>query len=278
MTPAELNKYLAIYADGEVDPAFRRAVEEHLAAHPEDWEIVERWRALRRTVRRTIDSTPVPTGLGERLRAAIAAEAATDGAAAVSSTRTAASRRPHRRAWWMGLSGLAAAVMVAAFTLWPSDAAGNTVEVRQFADVYLTCAMLGCDKYELCNAPGCDCGSRLRKECGFDCRMADMSPCGRYKVGGGCPCASSAKVRIAHVFFRPEEPNAPVMSLFATERPVRVVQNGRASGKCNTTRAYQTAQYQRVAAVAWQEGERTYVLCAEVEPQRLVQMADAIKL
>ncbi|MEW6251624.1 MAG: hypothetical protein AB1716_13335 [Planctomycetota bacterium] len=290
MTPAELRRHLATYADGECEAELRAALEVHLAAYPEDAAEVERWRALRRCLGRVLNETGAPAGLAARVRASLAAGATAAGTDVAHGPRAAGGvdvpaaaehrlqRGPaSRRAYRLGISGLAAAAMVMlAVTLWPRGAAATTVEASRFADIYRTCALANRDELGVCGAPACECAAAVHAKCGFACPLPDLGGGGKYRLAGGCPCGPGG-VRTVHVFYAAEDEPQRVVSLFATERPVRLAERGAECATCpRAKRCYRRAKVDSVALVAWEEGGRTYVLCGESEPEQLARLAEEI--
>lgn len=79
MTSIDADEMLMAYADGELDPAARAAVERALAANPEGARIVARHRALRARVHeayRQVLDEPIPPRLGDLLAIPVAGAAA----------------------------------------------------------------------------------------------------------------------------------------------------------------------------------------------------------
>lgn len=119
--PADLPVLLAAYADGELDPAARAAVEAWLDAHPEGWDVLRAQCELSPENRRLWRDAEPPTPADaewDRVRDRIAAELRTQTLAEPQPTRPAWKRRAE---WAMVAATLAMTLFVvslAAFGPW----------------------------------------------------------------------------------------------------------------------------------------------------------------
>ncbi len=275
MTPAEIRAQLATYADGECDAELRAVIEAHLAANPDDALIVERWRALRRCVQRSLSQTPVPADLAARVQSRLAAETALV-LPAHGIRRVLTSPRIYRA----GAPGLAAAaVVILAFTLWPRGASATQVDASAFASVFRHCGLGAHDALGLCAMKG-NCRACVRSKCGIDCALPEFdatAPDG-FELAGGCACTPSKQVHVVHAFYREKDSPQRVVSFFATDRPIRLCNAGAACTECpHKQRCYRAAANENVAVVSWNEDGRTYVLCGQVGRDELLKLADEIR-
>jgi anti-sigma-K factor RskA len=129
LTPAELRDLLPAYAVDAIDDDERRAVEEYLASDPEARdEVIE----MQRTASFLAHAGgPPPTGVWERLEAAIRESSGPEGAVPpprlVPLTQPLAPRRSDRAWRWVAVA--AAIVAVAFVSLWAVDRGGSDPEV-----------------------------------------------------------------------------------------------------------------------------------------------------
>lgn len=267
MNPTDMREQLPEYADGALDAAQSAAVEAYLAAHPEARAEVERWRALRGSAHRSLQSVPVPAGLHERVQAALEAE-----------------RRGAGRGWLtiyrLGVPGLAAAaVVVALVALWPGGARATPVDAEGFARLYRLCAVD--HRHDALGLRGCRCceaAGKLKTCAGFACQVPDLGRCGRYRVDGACRCSPAKGLRVVHAFFRYEDDPRRVVSVFAVDRAIELRARGVTSTGCRTPcgRHYHTAEADEVHVAAWDEGAGSVVLVSEMSRPDLVRLVEEL--
>lgn len=261
MSPADLHQHLAAYADEQLDPNLRGQIETHLADHPADRSEVDRLRALRRSVHRTLNADPVSDTLADRIRAGLHARP----------------RAKMVRLYRIGLPGLAvAAAAVLAFSLWPRGAVATPVEAAGFVNIYRLCAVSHRhDEYGVRGAKFPGCLTRLQERSGFNCCMPDLSTFGPYEIDGACHCAPVDDIRVVHAFFRrADAPNA-VVSIFAVDRRIELMNHGTACAALRSAkRSFRTATDGDVTLIGWSDGNRSFVLVGQQKQSELERLAE----
>jgi hypothetical protein len=263
MSPSDLRRHLAAYADGGLDPELRAAVEAHLAANPADQAEVEGWQALRRCARRVVSGTPVPPGLTDRIHARLRAG------------RPVISRS--RRIYGIGLSGLAiAAVVILAVVFWPG---ATRVEAAGFASVHRRCAVTNRhDAFDLRQAVPAQALAELKKKAALACGVPDISQCG-FHVDGACRCPPCQEVGAVHLYFRCNRNESRVVSVFIVDRRIELCQHGSDCPACSKgERPYHSATDGDVRLICWEDQDRSYVLAGPVAEQDLMKIADDLEM
>jgi anti-sigma factor RsiW len=267
MNASELPELLAAYADDALDAPARAAVEAHLAAHPEDRAVVERWQALRQATTRVLHATPTPAGLADRVRANLRRE-----------PRPRRSLHLRLARWAPGVA--AAAVLIGAVVLWPRGAAATSIDPDDFAQIYQRCALRnGHDAFQLAGSLPNDLAARIGDKAPFRCELPCAAPAG-FEVAGACACSPERGVRTMHIFFRAVDNPERVISVFATERPVSLRGRSHSCAKCaGGCRAYEGTQCAGGSAlVTWCDQRHRYVVVGAASQKDLIQIADHLQV
>jgi anti-sigma factor RsiW len=266
MNSSEVRQHLATYADGELSPELREAVEAALARDATLRAEVERWQALRRCARRALEREPLPDGLAERLRTNWLAEAGQRAGG------------PRVRIYRFGLASLSVAAIVAlSFIIWPRGAAAMPVDIDNLARIHRECALSPPhDTFQVAGDTVPAASAKIQAATGRPCRLPDLTKCGNYRLDGASECSLAQGVRAVHAYF--SVPNLPdgVISVFAVERPIALAACGKLCERCNCgRRGYRGGCQENVALVSWQQGNHSYVLAGNLTERELVSMADA---
>ena len=268
MTPRDVRQHLAAYADGELPPEARAAIEAALAATPELPAEMARWQALRRALGRTVQSEIVPAGLAGRVRAGLAAD---DSPSAVPR---------FGRVYRLGLAGLsAAAVLILALFVWPRDAQATSLDVRGLAKIHRACAQD--HRHDTLGVRGCAprvACQKIKARTGFAGDVPDVSACGEYDLDGACQCSPARGVRAIHIAYRSKQAPERVLSVFAVERALELATAGGPCPNCTCgQRNYRRGTDADVTLVGWHQNGRSYVLVGPLSEPELVRLADQLK-
>lgn len=219
----------------------------------------ERWQAVRRCVKRVLDGTPVPAGLAARVRSRL--------------------YRPPAR-WWprlaaLGLPGLGLAAGVAlALVFWPAGAVAS-VEAGGLAAVFRRCAVeRRHDAYGLRAVLPAEALQQLRQRAALAGGVPDVTACG-FHVDGACNCGPGGPGSALHVYFRCDQSDRRVVSVFVLERPLRLCSRGCACAGCAPGgRSYRQAVDGDVTVLSWNEGGRGYAVCARMGAEELAGLLE----
>lgn len=280
MTPRDLRDQLPAYADGELDPADRQAMESRVAADPDALAQVSRWQALRRCCLRVTQSDACPDGLHDRLRTRLLA--------------AAAATRVRRIKLLAGSAlGLAAAVLLAVLVtqdtswIYRSPQGGSTsravlVEPAAFKGIFDNCALKHHhDLLELSGKSIPQADAEASKELKFAVHFPDLSDRG-YKLAGGCPCSPCKNLAAIHAHYVRGDGATAVLSFFILERPIRLGECRSTSG-CGKRRAvarqFEVAAVEgNVVVIKWDERNTSYALCACMPREDLIALADSLEV
>lgn len=231
----KLRHRLAAFADGELSAAERDEVARLVASSPAARTEVERTRALRALVHRSLQAEALPEGL----RGAVIS--------AVSGSR--------RAPWLMRSMATAATVLAAIFVVragviaWTSDAeaAVLVVSVAHFATVHQECAIhkAGHDLVEPKAVDRQQLAARVRAVSGFGAHVPDLSAHG-YQLVGVCRCfppPAAPDLRVVHASYR-SAGNGAWLSVFSMDRQVRFT--------ADRTEGVACLQYERAASGEFQ--------------------------
>lgn len=289
MTPADLRRYLAIHADGELPADARDAVERVLAGDPACRAEVARWQTLRRCAHRGLASEPVPAHLRERVMA-----------------RLAAARRPPRgRAWpVLGVLTAAAAMIVLSVASWwrtgreegaDQPLAAPAVPVltaESLADIFQRCALHGCrNSLALVDGTVTEAREVITRTAAirFAARLPDLTEQG-YRLAGLCCCSPREGLRTVHAYYerlgrvaaQPPQPGDR-LSFFCLECCIELERCQSACGQTPGARHPQrryalTTTADNVTVVKWDEQSLSYALCGVLPETDLVRLVDAVDL
>ncbi|MCG3129095.1 MAG: hypothetical protein CHACPFDD_04004 [Phycisphaerae bacterium] len=274
MTEQEFRNLLPLYADGELAPEQRRAVEAHLASSPRDRAAVDRWRALRRATRRVVENQPMPPALRGRV-------------AGVLATHRRAAGSPARSRWTLAA---AAAILLAAAGVWqftrphggpaqpaPAPAAVTLVAAQDFGAIYKLCGV-GSHDTESCSGH-CpkEVHDRIAQAHGFRVLLPDLSDSG-YALRGVCPCFGRHDLRVVHASY--QKPDGAVVSVFSIDQTVSLRRDARGSN-CDHERTgrrdYELAVLDdKVAVVKWDAHRQSFAFCSEIPANDLRVLADSV--
>ncbi|MGD8453256.1 MAG: hypothetical protein PVJ57_15675 [Phycisphaerae bacterium] len=279
MTPAELQRSLAAYADGELAVELRAEIAGHLAGDPDSRAIVQRWQALRRTTRRVLEAEVVPDGLRDRILGAL------------STQRPAASRRWRRRI--IGLTTAVAAAAVLMVSWGPltgrSAVAAPVVEPELVAAIHEHCAIQHHhDPYHLAGRTRTDVVAALKQRgsCDLGVHLPDLSAAG-YQFAGVCDCPERHEFGTLHAYYKragqtPDEPEQ-VVSVFTMRPRCRMpgcTQCGAAGGcQQHRERQYNVAHAPHdVTVVKWEGQACGFAVCGKLPEADLLQLVDGMNV
>jgi len=268
---SEIREHLPVHADGELTADLRATADAHLTACQSCRDQFERWRTLRRCARRVVATEALPDNLERQVRARL--------------------RRPVVRGrqlplFAIGLAAAAVVVFVVAF-YWPRDAAGPhtsgdtmAVTAEELAAVYLKCAVEHRHDADTCRDLAPDAAAKLlARKVGFEPLVPDLAAEG-YFLDGACQCLRLSGAKAIHVYYRSEISADQVVSLFSVDRPVKLEAEDacNAASPCGSKRVYETGRVQNISVAKWVERGNTFALCAQMDRDALLQLADSPSL
>jgi anti-sigma factor RsiW len=237
---------LHAYVDGELAPERRAAVEEWLAAHPDDLARVNAWRALADAIRArygAVATEPVPARLSLHQ-----IERAGRSWRGVAAAATVAAFLVGGLAGWLA-HGIAAPA--------PSAAAASTADA---VDAYKTYVVEVRHPVEVPGSEEVHLTQWLSKRVGYQLRIPDLSPVGLKLVGGRLlpgPRGGAA------AFFMYEGQSGERFTLYST----------RAGGPDSALRYNDDG---KIGALYWADGDVAYVVNGEANRERLHRVAESV--
>lgn len=257
MNQRDFETRLQCFADGELHGPDRAAFEVELAARPADRARVEQSRALRTAVRRTIDETPLPARLSDRLR-----------------TRLAAARERTTQRFALRTAIAAAILLLAVGPRW-----GGPIEVEawRFTRTYELCARdQSHNEWEYIPAVGQEVSVGGR----YKIAIPDLRPLG-FEVEGVCHCRMNCpEFQAVHIHYHraPTAPGAPEihLSLFPIDRPISLQSRTAVVVDSATRRAYEFTVSDSVHVLHWRDLRGSVALCAELPDAQIQGIAGDI--
>ena len=248
VTEAELHAYV----DGELTPERRRAVEAHLASHPEDADRLQSYRGHDLLIRRTYRSLaerPIPEPL---LRALVRHEA---GVA--------------RRRWWAAASAAAALLLfVAGATsgwygralLVPAQPAAPSL-LADAAAAHLTYTAEVRHAVEVPASEQDHLATWLGRRLEVPLRVPDLTDRGYELVGGRLLPAASGRAAAQLMY---QEVGGGRLTLYMRAAPDE------------ERTAFRFAQQDKLSALYWEDGKVAWVLLAELPREQLLELAQQV--
>jgi anti-sigma factor RsiW len=277
MTRAQRTLQLGAYADGEIDPAGRAAVEAFLASNPEAAADVEDRRRLRRLVQRVNQETLVP----ETLRAEV--------------TRLIARERNARRTRGLRLfaasSFAAAALIMLAMTVGgpgildkhfiaPPPVAALPVATNSFLQRWATCSGPSAhDELAVAGKASADVSAAIQKLKLFpreELNVPDLKSFG-YELAGACQSNVVPGAQTLQLTFRHVETGRR-LAMFISSRPIALQIGSAPVAELDLGgRMYAYADLRDgMSVVKWNERFCSIVLCGEAHSGELAQIAQKI--
>ncbi len=262
MTLEQARKLLAVYVVGELDAPSNAELVPLLGQHPELRAELERWRALRACVQRVVNAPAVPNELPGR----------------VCQRLVGRPRRQYRLRYAATLTAVAALVALVV-AVWPSmSRAMPTVVADDFARVHLRCGVQRRHR-----GVKVDLGhighlrTTLAELAQYPVLVSDLAPLG-CRIDGVCRCfhpAGDEGPHGVHVFYRTEDAEPKVVSLFSVDRQVCLADCERHHEHTTT---YRLGRAGEVWVRVWDEGFNSYAVCGRMDPAGLKRVADRVRL
>jgi anti-sigma factor RsiW len=277
----EAQPHLATHADGELRGALRSEIEQHVGACEPCRTAVRDWQRLRAAANRVLYAGACPAAL----RAEIAARCRP-------SPRVARRAAPQRLVWALG--GLAAGlVLLAIYNIAPdyfdrarapvvntAARAGGALglDPAQFASIYQQCATAGRhDGLRVRGEPLARVRNTVAAQARFAVFLPDLSAHG-FVLDGACTCLKLKHARTVHAFYRRDTLPPETLSIFSISHDVDF-------GRCHKSgcrtrskprRSYEVVTSESVTVLGWNEYGCGYVVCGEMDAQRLTELVDHI--
>lgn len=279
MNCQEAQPHLATHADGELGGALRSEVEQHLSACGPCRDAVHDWRRLRAAANRVLCEAACPAAL----RAAVTARCS-------GAPRAAVRAAPRTLVWALG--GLAAGLVLLAFYNIAPDffdrarapgvnstaRAGSALglDPAQFASIYQQCALeQRHDGLRVRGEPPATAREAVGSQARFAVFLPDLSAHG-FALDGVCTCLKLKHARAVHAFYRSNTLPAETVSIFSINHDVDF-------GRCHKSgcrtrskprRNYEVVTSEAVTVLGWNECGCGYVVCGEMDAQRLTELID----
>lgn len=283
MNCQEVQPHLATHADGELRGSLRGEVEQHVAACEPCRTAVRSWQRLRAAANRVLCESACPAGL----RAQIAARC---GRPARLGPRPA----PRTLVWALG--GLAAGLVLLAFYNIAPDffdrarapgvsstaRAGSALglDPAQFAGIYQHCALeQRHDGLRVRGEPLAEARRAVAGQARFAVFLPDLSAQG-FALDGVCTCLKLKNARTVHAFYRSGTLPPETISVFSINHDVDF-------GRCHKSgcrtrskprRNYEVVTSESVTVLGWNECGCGYVVCGEMDAQRLTELVDHVDI
>jgi anti-sigma factor RsiW len=248
VTEAELHAYF----DGELSAERRRAVEAHLAAHPEDADRLESYRGqdmLIRRAYRTLAERPLPPRLLHAVTQRVA---------------------PRLRGWWRALAGAAAGLallVVGAASGWyghellaPAASRGESL-VADAAAAHLVYTVEVRHPVEVPASEQEHLATWLGRRLAVPLRVPDLSESGYELVGGRLLPAASGQPAAQLMY---QDGDGSRVTLYARTTP----------GAEQT--AFRFAREGDLSALSWRDGDVAWVLVGDLPRAELFELAHRV--
>lgn len=261
MNCSEAKGQLELFADGELPSDVLSAVAEHVAVCGECARIVERWRALRAAVGRSMAADSPPAELRSLIE-----------------RRLRPSHSPARRLIFRwGLSALSAAAVLVVLGWFWAGSTPVTFASTDFVAVHKKCAQLGHphDAYGVGGLARTDAITRARKRAGFAAGLPDLTAEG-YQLVGVCACnPQKGKARLLHAAYASVSGSSS-LSLFSVDCPVELRACAGSSKCCGARRQFEQAAADDFTVVCWTEKSGGFALVGSISGDELVRIADRL--
>lgn len=267
MNCTSFKKYVGAFADGELDTKLTLEALEHLNMCLTCAHRVEDIHQMKAALSRVWDTRPAPPHLRSRVADAIKAEDA------------AAKPSPITRAIRIWFPLAAAAVMVLSVTVWQyrqtTDRGSglSTVDAAPVAIAARTrhreCIVHALDAH--CPIPSKDVvevAAHFSKQLRLEVIAPDLSAAG-FELVGADTCGVGDRTG-AHVLYRSVD-DGIMLSVFSVGRLSGLKPSERFAGR---QRGYYVSTGDSLTVVVWHEGPGTYIICADLPADRIVEMVE----
>jgi len=272
MNCQSFRKYVGAFADGELDTSLNVESLEHLNMCPACAQKVTQVHQLKAALRRTMDTPAAPAALAKKIRTSIRCEA------------TQVTPPPHRQArliYRLLIPIGVAAGLLATAMIWqwqqqpdrtPERGSATVIKARFPAEVrnqHTQCAHYGRKHHDASlgrDLPGI--ASKLTGRLKLAVLAPDLGAYG-FTLVGADQCGTMGR-KGAHVVY--EDPNGRILSVFTVaEADCASLTFGEQIRKTDV--AYSVDRHGELAVIAWSEGCATYVFCADIPADRLLEVA-----
>lgn len=285
MSLRKVIKYLYAFADGELGETAEAKVRAHVEADPAAARLVEQHRNLRSAVRRDLDAVEVPANLRARVLATIAADSSDESASleATSADTSDKARPARRRLFTIRRFAIAAVLVLAAGGGWfyqttQAAALSETIVARHDA------CCEHCTEHQNAALPTRLC-PQLAKEIDDRFQIEAITP-DLSGFGYDFESANFCGVRIpectqgGHILYvRKDGDTQTRFSIFSIPRWTKLDKCG---GDCTCSDKLKPIIVKRddrpdMCIALWCKDGTNYIACGEVEKDRMIDMAGAVR-
>jgi hypothetical protein len=267
MNDQQARRFLALYADGELDPQRAAELELLLERSAELRAELERWQALNACIRGVASDPKVPLRLEQAIQ---------DGL-----RRNRIEARTRILRLFGGGTAVAAAVMVAIGVWTPAAVAHkSTLAARCFACIHLDCAAKHQQPCEN-SAPQDILATRmeLAGSKAYRVLLPDLRDQG-FELAGACQCHHRAGVELVHAFYQRPAPEPATVSVFSVAERVRLKDCRCKECACRdgVHRDYEVGRYRDLVVYKWDEAANSFALCSDLSREQLRDLAEHVEL
>lgn len=282
MNCMRFQKYLAAFADGELDVQQNLNVLEHVNMCPACAERAAQVPVLKNALKRVWDDVRAPEALRERIEQALDAEGAhvePELTEVGGPTEPRAGARNVSQRWRVLLPLALAASVLLLISVWRQwndldmpTGSMTVIATRTLVDVraqHRECVRRGYDHQD--PSLGRDLATireRLSARLGLVVLAPDLTDRG-FELVGADACGVKGR-RGAHVLYRAPS-NGATLSTFTLDRVSDLNPDGLARVD---DRDYLLVSAEGLAVAAWHDGPQTYIMCGEVRERTMLQLVD----
>ncbi|MFO0838235.1 MAG: hypothetical protein U1D55_06875 [Phycisphaerae bacterium] len=286
MRDLELMQLLPRYADGDLAPEQRDAIDRRLAVDPALRAELQRMSAMRASVKRAMSSDAMPAGLEARVRASVRGVAGqkTGGALRLSGVGVALAAAVVLLAMLVptraprdsrSRSSASRAPVATPLDSDSSAAAMVVVGPDAFSQIHRQCGDGGHDGYRIGRLSLSDARRHIASEVHFPFVLPDLSKDG-LELECACPCFPSPHLRALHATYHELADFEQTVSLFSFNQPLML-------SYCSVPppppapsgREYDMARDGDVTVLKWDDEGNSFAVAGRMDARELSVIADA---